>query len=57
MLNHKQNLFLILSACLASLQKFLKKKSDDIFVVFCAEMLLTSVCFFHIVKLYTAKID
>ena len=28
MLNHNQNLFLIVSACLASLQKFLKGKSD-----------------------------
>ena len=28
MLNHNQDLFLIVSACLASLQKFLKGKSD-----------------------------
>ena len=27
-LNHNQNLFLIVSACLASLQKFLKGKSN-----------------------------
>ena len=68
MLNHKQNLFLILSACLASLQKFLKTEEVwryfrcllcwDVRTIFTNnKMLLTSVCFFHIVKLYTVKID
>ena len=30
MLNHNQNLFLIVSACLASFQKFLKGKSEGV---------------------------